>query len=56
MTCHQIEQQLRAEISGLSYADLIAVAVEMGVAVDHADTREEIIDNCVAAELYAFTH
>jgi len=56
MTCNQIEQQLRAQVAKLTLDQLKRFAVAMGVDVLDEETREDIVNNCVAAEQYAFTH
>jgi len=56
MSCAKIAEQIREDACKLSYADLVKLAADMGVEVDHEDTREEIIDRMIAAEQYAFTH
>jgi len=52
----QVEQLLRQELNQLSNNKLRKVATDMGVTRVTYKTREELIEQCVVLELYAFTH
>jgi len=52
----QVEQLLRQERNQLSNNKLRKVATDMGVTRVTYKTREELIEQCVVLELYAFTH
>jgi len=52
----EVEQALRQELSEMSTNKLRKVAQDAGVTKVTYKTREELIEQCVVLELYAFTH
>jgi len=56
LTCVDVEVSLREEMKSLTLSQLRKFAENMGVYVDASMSREEIEDECVFVEVYAFTH
>lgn len=56
LTCAQVEQELRSELSRLSTYHLFLEAKLMGVDASQYNTDAEIIEACVLIELHCFTH
>lgn len=57
-TVSAVEQDLRTEMSRLSFSELKRFALDMGVEVEDVATndREGVENACVAVEQYAFVH
>lgn len=56
LTCAQVEQELRSELSKMPTHFLYVTAQKMGVDTSQLNSDKEIIDACVLVELHCFTH
>lgn len=52
----EVEQALRNELAGMSMKQLRKTAAEIGVTRAAYKSREELIEQAIILELYAFTH
>lgn len=55
-TVKDVEESLRHELLGLPLKQLRKTAAEIGVRRAAFKSREELIEQCVILELYAYTH
>lgn len=52
----EVEQALRNELAAMSMKQLRKTAAEIGVTRAAYKSREELIEQAITLELYAFTH
>jgi cytidylate kinase len=56
MTVQDVRQMIEMDVQGMSYAQLIKYAHDHWLIDTDAMTYDEVVEECVAMEMYTYTH